>query len=88
MMEDAENGLIDYIITKSISRFARNTLECLSYVRHLREMGVFVYFEKSGWTRVAAPLRCYSPSCRRCTGGEPEHIREHKVESAKAVRRG
>ena len=46
MMEDAENGLIDYIITKSISRFARNTLECLSYVRHLREMGVFVYFEK------------------------------------------
>lgn len=46
MMEDCENGMIDYIITKSISRFARNTLECLSYVRHLKEMGVFVYFEK------------------------------------------
>lgn len=46
MMDDCENGLIDYIITKSISRFARNTLECLSYVRRLKEMGTFVYFEK------------------------------------------
>ena len=46
MMNDCENGLIDYIITKSISRFARNTLECLSYVRHLKQLGVFVYFEK------------------------------------------
>lgn len=46
MMDDCENGMIDYIITKSISRFARNTLECLSYVRRLKEMGVFVYFEK------------------------------------------
>ena len=46
MMEDCDKGLIDYIITKSISRFARNTLECLSYVRRLKDMGVYVYFEK------------------------------------------
>ena len=46
MMDDCENGLIDYIITKSISRFARNTLECLSYVRRLKEMSIYVYFEK------------------------------------------
>ncbi|MHB1454992.1 MAG: recombinase family protein [Saccharofermentanales bacterium] len=46
MMDDCENGLVDYIITKSISRFARNTLECLSYVRHLKEKGIYIYFEK------------------------------------------
>ena len=46
MMDDCENGLIDYIITKSISRFARNTLECLSYVRRLKEKGIYIYFEK------------------------------------------
>lgn len=35
MMQDCENGKIDYVLTKSISRFARNTVECLSYMRHL-----------------------------------------------------
>lgn len=46
MIRDCEEGKIDYILTKSISRFARNTLECLSYIRRLREIGVSVYFEK------------------------------------------
>ncbi len=48
MIEDCENGKIDYIITKSISRFARNTLDCISYVRHLQSYGVQVCFEKEG----------------------------------------
>lgn len=48
MMEDAENGRIDYIITKSISRFARNTVDTLSCVRKLKELHppVGVFFEK------------------------------------------
>ena len=46
MMQDCKEGKIDYIITKSISRFARNTVECLSYVRELQSMGVQVLFEK------------------------------------------
>ncbi len=48
MMEDCEAGRVDYIMTKSVSRFARNTVECLSYVRHLKSLGVQVYFEKEG----------------------------------------
>lgn len=48
MMKDCEAGKIDYIMTKSISRFARNTVECLSYVRHLQSIGVQLYFEKEG----------------------------------------
>ena len=46
MLDDAFNGKIDIIIAKSISRFARNTLDTLKYVRELREHKVDVYFEK------------------------------------------
>ncbi|MCD8395896.1 MAG: recombinase family protein [Lachnospiraceae bacterium] len=46
MIADCKAGKVDYILTKSISRFARNTVECLTYVRELRAMGVYVYFEK------------------------------------------
>lgn len=48
MVADCEAGKIDYILTKSISRFARNTLDCINYVRKLQGMGVQVYFEKEG----------------------------------------
>lgn len=48
MMEDCEAGKVDYVMAKSISRFARNTVECLSYVRHLQSLGVQLYFEKEG----------------------------------------
>lgn len=46
MVQDSKEGKLDYIITKSISRFARNTLECLTYVRELQENGTQIYFEK------------------------------------------
>ncbi|NLT15890.1 MAG: recombinase family protein, partial [Clostridiales bacterium] len=46
MIADCENGRIDYIVTKSISRFARNTTDCLELVRKLQKLGVFIYFEK------------------------------------------
>lgn len=46
MMNDAINGKIDLIIAKSISRFARNTVDTLNYVRLLREHKVDVFFKK------------------------------------------
>lgn len=46
MINDAINGKLDIIIAKSISRFARNTLDTLKYIRMLREKNVDVYFEK------------------------------------------
>ena len=46
MIRDCEAGKIDYIITKSISRFARNTLECLQHIRYLQSLGVQLLFEK------------------------------------------
>ncbi len=45
MIDDCMAGKIDMIITKSISRFARNTVDCLHYVRKLKEKGIAVYFE-------------------------------------------
>ncbi len=51
MIKDALNGKINLIITKSISRFARNTLDTISHVRQLKDKGVEVYFEKENlWT--------------------------------------
>ncbi|MDD4803121.1 MAG: recombinase family protein [Syntrophomonas sp.] len=46
MVEDALDGCFDLIITKSISRFARNTVDSLSTIRLLKDKGVEVYFEK------------------------------------------
>ena len=46
MMEDCREGKIDRILTKSISRFARNTLDCIEYVRELKQLNVTILFEK------------------------------------------
>ena len=46
MIKAARQKKIDIILCKSISRFARNTVDCLDYVRELRALGVTVIFEK------------------------------------------
>ena len=46
LMDQCLKGKVDMIITKSISRFARNTVDCISWVRKLKEKNVAVYFEK------------------------------------------
>lgn len=46
MIADCEDKKIDFIVTKSISRFARNTTDCLELVRKLISLGVFIFFEK------------------------------------------
>lgn len=46
LIDDCEHKKIDFIVTKSISRFARNTTDCLELVRKLLELTVYIYFEK------------------------------------------
>ena len=48
MIKACKEGKIDLILTKSISRFARNTLDCLKYVRLLKELNIGIVFEKEG----------------------------------------
>ena len=50
MIEACLNGKVDMIVTKSISRFARNTIDCLKYVRLLRDKRVPIIFEKENIT--------------------------------------
>ncbi len=46
MIKDCYNHKIDYIITKSVSRFARNTADCIDFVRQLKNLGIGVIFEE------------------------------------------
>ncbi len=48
MIDDCRKGKIDMIITKSVSRFSRNNLDCLLYMRELKELGIPIIFEKEG----------------------------------------
>lgn len=52
MIEKAHQGEIDYIITKSISRVSRNTLDLLKIIRKLRERGINMYFENENLNSV------------------------------------
>ncbi len=46
MIKDALDGQIDLIVTKSVSRFARNTVDSLTTIRQLKDKNIEVYFEK------------------------------------------
>lgn len=46
LIEDCMAGRVDMVVTKSISRFARNTLDCLKYIRQLKDKNIAVFFEK------------------------------------------
>ena len=54
MLKDCEERKIDYIITKSISRFARNTLDALENIRKLKALGIPVYFEKENLNTITS----------------------------------
>lgn len=46
LIEACDEGMVDFVITKSISRFARNTADCLVYARQLRDRGIPILFQK------------------------------------------
>ena len=52
---------IDLILVKSISRFARNTVDCLNYIRVLKELGIAVIFEKENINTMDSRAKCSSP---------------------------
>lgn len=56
MVQDALDGKIDLIITKSVSRFARNTVDSLETIRRLKEKSVECYFEKKDFDTAESPI--------------------------------
>lgn len=65
MMQDCESGMIDVILTKSLSRFARNPIDCLELVRRLQKLGVTIYFEKEKLNTGKDGIRTFSVSDER-----------------------
>lgn len=56
MIADALAGKIDLIVTKSVSRFARNTVDSLTTVRKLKDEGIEIYFEKKDFDTAKSPI--------------------------------
>ncbi|MBS5855853.1 MAG: recombinase family protein [Firmicutes bacterium] len=87
MIRLCKRGKIDLIITKSISRFARNTLDCLKYTRMLKELGVDVYFEEQGIHSIKPGAEFYISIYGSIAQSESENISANvkfgKAQSAK-----
>lgn len=70
MIQDCKKKKIDLILTKSISRFARNTLDSIQYVRMLKAIGIAVILKRKH-QHVNNELRNDSDGAERlCTGGK------------------
>lgn len=80
LIADCDAGKIDIVLTKSISRFARNTVDLLDTVRHLKEIGVEVRFERENINSMSGDGELMLPSshplrrkragaCRRTSSG-------------------
>ena len=65
---------IDVILTKSISRFARNTVDCLNYIRILRELGIAVIFEKENINTLEADSEIFITMLGAFAQAESESI--------------
>lgn len=87
MIRKCKSGKIDMIITKSISRFARNTLDCIKTTRKLRELGVDVYFEEQNIHSIEPSSEFYISIYGSIAQSESENISANvkwgKAQSAK-----
>ena len=77
MIRDYQNGKIDYIITKSVSRFARNTVECLEYVRSLKAQGIGIFFEEQNIDTLKNESELYLVIYAGFAQSESESISKH-----------
>ena len=84
MLADCRAGKISRILVKSVSRFARNTLELIETTRELKDLGVVVVFEEQG-IDTAQMLGEMQLTCWPCrSGGKHLHLQEYAVELPEA----
>ena len=74
MLSDCRKGRIDKILVKSISRFARNTKECLEYIRELKAMGISVFFEEHNIDTGMVTSEMLTAILASCAQAESESI--------------
>lgn len=77
MIRDCEEGKIDLVITKSISRFARNTQDCLEYSRRLKNLGIGIFFEKEHINTLDASGELLFPKWPRISGVHGQEYGNH-----------
>lgn len=79
MIQDCKDGKIDRIFVKSMSRFSRNTQECINYILMLLRLGVTVFFEKEHMdTGTNTFLRLMTAASLSC-GENPGTLAEHEL---------
>ena len=87
MIKLCKNKKIDIILVKSISRFARNTVDCLHYTRMLKALGVDVFFEEQGIHSIKSDAEFYISIYGTIAQSESENISANvkwgKLQSAK-----
>lgn len=72
LLADCDAGKIDMVLVKSVSRFARDTVDTLTVTRHLKELGIDVYFEKKDFYTATSPENAAVTALSRvswCLGG-------------------
>lgn len=74
MMNDCRRGLIDCIVVKSISRFARNAKDCLEAIRELKSLGINVHFEREGIDTANVSSELITAIYAACAQKESESI--------------
>lgn len=77
MIADCKAGKIDFVITKSISRFARNTTDCLEMVRKLLELNIPIYFEKENLNTSSMESELFLAILSSMAEGESTSISEN-----------
>jgi len=85
MIKDALDGKIDLIVTKSISRFARNTVDMLSTIRKLKEHGVEVFFEKENIYTFDSSGEVMLTILSSIAGRESLHFRECHLGTSQTI---
>ena len=89
MITLCKQGKVDMIITKSISRFARNTVDCLVHTRMLKALGVDVYFEEQGIHSIQPNAEFYITIYGSIAQSESENISANvKWGKAQSAREG
>ncbi len=89
MIKLCKQGKVDMIITKSISRFARNTVDCLTHTRMLKALGVDVYFEEQGIHSIQPGAEFYITIYGSIAQSESENISANvKWGKAQSAREG
>lgn len=75
MIQDCRDGKIDMILTKSISRFSRNTVDCLKFTKELKNLNIAVFFEKENINTLDAKGEILSSDLIQT------HYYEHRLKS-------